>query len=384
MKRFINLISDSKLLTFGLLIFLLLFPFGCSEKKAEPKEVRIGAIIPLTGNFATYGEPVRDGMLFAVEEINNAGGIKGSKIKLIIEDDAGDAKTSVNAFMKLGNIDKIPVVLGPLSSGCSMATAPIAEKNKVVQISTLAGIPGLSDAGDYVFRIYPSSELGARFVAEEAVRRFKPQKVAILYANNPFGQTSRRIYEKTAKESGIEVVTVESFSDGDQDFRTQIIKIKNADPDLLLCSTYWVEGARILVQMVELGLNIPVLGEDGWRGPIAEIIGEKGLKLLYFADISFGSDFKDNEMMQRFIRNFEIKYGKKATTYAATGYDAVYIAKRAIENGGYDPEGIKKALYKMEYVGALGRIKYDNNGDNIGVEFAIFQLNSNNEAVLLK
>lgn len=355
-----------------------------AQTEKEPKEIKIGAIIPITGSFGAYGEPVRDGMLLAAEEINSAGGIKGKKIQLIIEDDAGDPKTSVNAFSKLVNTDRVPLVLGPVTSGCSMATAPIAEKTKKVQISILAGIPDLTNAGDYIFRVYPSSELGARYVAEQAASQFKPKKVAILYANNPFGQTSRRIYEETAKKVGIEVVAVESFSDGDQDFRTQLTKIKKANPDLILCSTYWAEGARILVQMVELGLNIPVLGEDGWRGPIAEIVGENGLKLLYFADIAFGSEFKDNKVMQEFIKGFESKYHKKATTHAAAGYDAVYVAKKAIEEGGYKSELIKDALYKLDYLGALGEIRYNSNGDNVGVRFAIFQLNLNNEAVLIK
>lgn len=373
MKRLLSIVLVMALITITLII-------GCAKK---PKEIKIGAIIPLTGGFATYGEPVRDGMLLAIEEINNAGGIEGGKIKLVIEDDAGDPKTSVNAFTKLATTDRVPVILGPLSSGCSMATAPVAEKNKVVQISTLAGIPALSEAGDYVFRIYPSSEIGARYVAEEAIKRFKPKKVAILYANNPFGQTSRKIYEEESKEFNLEVVAVESFSDGDQDFRTQLTKIKKASPEILLCSTYWVEGARILIQMQELGIDIPVLGEDGWRGAIAEIVGKKGLENLYFADIAFGPEFEDYNIMQRFIDNFESKYHTKASTYAATGYDAVYIAKEAIEEGGYNGEGIKNAVYKIDYMGALGYIKFNENGDDIGVVFALFQLNEENEGILV-
>ena len=367
-----------------IIVVVLGIIFAVIQTKKQPEEIKIGAIVPLSGSSAVYGEAVRDGMLLAVEEINKTGGIKGKKIELILEDDAGNPKNSVNTFQKLANLDKVPLILGPTTSGCSMATAPIAEKAKVVQLSILAGIPELSSAGDYIFRIYPSSELGARYVAEQAARRFKPQKVAILYANDPFGQTSRRIYEQSAKVQGIEVVAAESFSDGDQDFRTQLIKIKRGNPDLLLCSTYWAEGANILKQMVELGINIPVLGEDGWRGPIAEIVGEKGLKLLYFADIAFGSDFKDNLVMQKFIKNFENKYRKKAATHAAAGYDAVYIAKSAIEKGEYNAESIKDALYKLDYVGALGRVKYDSNGDNVGLDFSLFQLNKHNEAILVK
>lgn len=374
MKRLLNIVLTIVLITITLAI-------GCKKK---PGEIKIGAIIPLTGGFATYGEPVRDGMLLAVEEINNAGGIIGGKIKLVIEDDAGDPKTSVNVFTKLATTDKVPVVLGPLSSGCSMATAPVAEKNKVVQISTLAGIPALSQAGDYVFRIYPSTEVGAGFAAQEALKRFMPKKIAILYMNNPYGEAAKKIYEKTAKESGIEILAMESFPDGEKDFRTQLSKIKQSNPDILFCSAYWGEGARILVQMQELGIDIPVVGEDGWRGPIADIVGEKGLSILYFADVAFGPEFKDNQVMQRFIKNFEDKYYKKASTYAATGYDAVYIAEKAIEEGSYSGEGIKNTLYRMDYVGALGHIKFDENGDDIGVKFALFQLNEKNEGILVK
>lgn len=354
-----------------------------TQTKKAPGEIKIGAILPLTGSFATYGEPVRDGMLLAVEEINNTGGIKGSKIKFIIEDDAGDPKTSVNAFIKLATTDKVPVVLGPLSSGCSMATAPVAEKNKVVQISTLAGIPALSEAGDYVFRIYPSTEVGARFAAQEAIKRFKPKKIAIMHMHNPFGEAAKGIYEGVAKRLNIKVVEVVGFPDGENDFRTQLSKIRQSNPDILFCSAYWREGSRILVQMQELGLDIPVVGEDGWRGPIADIVGEKGLKSLYFADIAFGPEFKDSKIMQRFIKNFVSKYHEKASTYAATGYDAVYIAKKVIEEGGYSGEGIKNALYSIDYVGALGHIKFDKKGDDIGVTFALFQLNVKNEGIVV-
>jgi branched-chain amino acid transport system substrate-binding protein len=202
--------------------------------------------------------------------------------------------------------------------------------------------------------------------------------------NNPFGQTAQKIYIDASKETDTEVVDTESFSDGETDFRTQLGKIKEKTPDILFCSAYWGEGSKILVQMQELGLDIPVIGEDGWRGPIASIVGTKALKNLYFADLSFGSEFTDNEIMQTFIKAFENKYQQKASTYSATGYDAVYIAKKAIEEGGYVGKNIKNALYKIDYTGALGHIKFDINGDDIGVQFSFFQLNMNNEAVLIK
>jgi len=352
---------------------------GCTKK--DESDIKVGAIIPLTGPFASYGEPVRDGMMLAVDEINKGGGIYGKKIKLIIEDDAGDPKNAVNAFNKLVSVDKVPIVLGPLSSGSSMATAPIAEKSRVVQLSTLAGIPALTNAGDYVFRIYPSSELGARFAAQKALEIFKPRKIALLCMKNPFGEAAREIYLEAAKESNIQVVSVEEFQDGEKDFGTQLSKIKQKAPDIVFCSAYWQEGASILIKMQELGMKMPVIGEDGWRGALFSLVGENGLNQLYFADILFGKDITDNVAMQNFISSFEKKYAKTASTYSATGYDAINMVKVLI-NDNRSGEEIKNAMYKIDYKGALGNIKFDQNGDDIGLKFGIFKLNNKNESIL--
>lgn len=345
--------------------------------------IAVGVINPTTGPFAAFGDPVRDGILLAVDETNAAGGIGGKKIKLVMEDDGGDPKKSINAFTKLATVSKTPVVIGPLSSGTSMATAPLADQYKVVQISTIAGTIDLTTAGDFVFRIYPSSELGSRFIANEAVTRFKAKRIAILYPNNAFGVASRKFTTEVVKASGTEVVAEETFKDGDRDFRTQLTKIAEARPDLLLCSAYYEEGAQILVQAKELGINVPVLGEDGWFGPIAAIARD-ALPNLYFANVAFGPEYSDNIDMQRFIASFEKRYAHKPNSYAAAGYAAVQVVCHAITAGGANSEGIKAALYQTDLSTAFGRIRYDRNGDNVGVTFGLFQLNSKDEPVLVK
>jgi|SRR3990172_4994608 len=346
-------------------------------------EIAIGAIDPLTGPFAAYGAPVRDGMLLAVDEINAKGGINGQKIKLLLEDDGGDPKVSVNAFTKLATVSKVPVIIGPLSSGASMATAPLADRYRVVQLSTLAGTIDLTNAGEYVFRIYPSSEIGSRYVAKVAIDRFKAKRVAVLYPNNPFGVTSNKFVAEVIKQSGVEVVAVETFKDGDRDFRSQLSKIKQAKPDVILCSAYYEEGAQILVQAKQLGLTVPILGEDGWFGPIAGIAGDT-LKNLYFANVAFGPEFKENQRMQGFIAAFRERFKKIPNSYSAAGYAAVYVVKDALQAGGYDGTKIKDVLYKLDLQTAFGTIKYDHNGDNIGATYDLFQLNEKNEPILVK
>jgi branched-chain amino acid transport system substrate-binding protein len=345
--------------------------------------IRIGVIDPLTGPFAAYGEPVRDGILLAIDEINAKGGINGRKVELLLEDDAGDPKASVNAFTKLATVSKVPVIIGPLSSGASMATAPLANRYHVVQLSTLAGTIDLTHAGDYVFRIYPSSEVGSRYIAKVAINRFKAERVAVFYPNNPFGIASNKFITEIMKQASVNLVAVETFYDGNRDFRTQLTKISHAKPDVILCSAYYEEGAQILVQAKQLGLDVPILGEDGWFGPIAAVAGD-ALKNLYFANVAFGPEYKDNRIMQGFIAAFLKRFKRIPNSYAAAGYAAVYVVKNAIATSGYQGKKIKDALYDIDIDTAFGKIKYDRNGDNIGAKYDLFQLNEKNEPVLVK
>lgn len=349
----------------------------------EPNVVRIGAIDPLTGPFAAYGEPVRDGMLLAVEEINANGGINGQQVELLLEDDGGDPKASVSAFTKLATVSHVPVIIGPLSSSASMATAPLADRYQVVQLSTLAGTIDLTHAGDYVFRVYPSSEIGSRYIARIAVDKFKAKRAAIFYPNNPFGVASKQFVGDVLKDAGVDVVAVETFNDGDRDFRTQLTKISQAKPDVIICSAYYEEGAQILVQAKQLGLDVPILGEDGWFGPIASIAGD-ALANLYFANVAFGPEFKDNQAMQDFIVAFKARFNKSPNSYSAAGYAAVYVVKATIEQGGYDGTKITDALYHLDINTAFGRIRFDSNGDNAGATYDLFQLNSQNQPILVR
>lgn len=349
----------------------------------QANNYKIGAIVPLTGPFAVYGEPVNNGMQLAIEEINSNGGINGRKLELILEDSKSESKSAVNSAIKLINVDKVPIIIGPLSSGNSLAVAPISEKNKVVQLSTLAGIPELSNSGDFIFRIYPSSTIGAQFAVDKAIKMFNPKKIAVLYPSNPFGEVSKRIYSETAKGKNVDVVSIESYLDGDKDFRTQLAKIKKASPDLILCSAYWSDGATILKQMIEMSITIPIVGEDGWHGPLYQLVGNEGMKQLYFADILFGKEFKENQKMQSFIFNYNAKFNSTATTAAAIGYDAVYIVTEAIEKAEYNSIKIKDYFYNHDFKGSLGTITFDKKGDNVGASLGIFQLDSLNNAALI-
>lgn len=358
----------------GLLVIVLGALFTLQNKNSRDTIV-LGAIMPLSGDLATYGKPVREGMEFAISEINENGGVEGKEIKIVFEDDSGEPRKAVDAFNKLVDIDKVPMILGPLTSSASMATAPVAESRRVVQLSTIAGTMKLSDAGDYVFRLFPSDEFQGAYIAEVARDIFQSKRAAIIYVNNAYGQGIKEVVKNKYVSLGGEIIIEESVSEGGTDFNSQIAKIKKAMPDLIFGLLYYNEGAQFLIQSKQQGLNVRILGGDAWFGPIGELAGSSA-DLLVFSSVAFGPDHTHMKRMQDFIRAFRGRYNRDPDSYVATGYDAVYAAKKAIEAGGFiNPNNLKDAMYNVSFDGALGKIKFNKRGDNIGSGFSLFVIN---------
>ncbi len=367
------------LISFLVIVILLVAAVVLWRINQSRTELVLGAIMPLTGDLATYGRPVKEGMETAVAEINSSGGIAGKPVKIVFEDDAGNPTQAVNAFQKLVDYDMVPIVLGPLTSGASLATAPIAESRKVVQLSTIAGTIKLSDAGDYVFRLFPSDEFQGAYIGEAGAETFKSKRAAIVYVKNAYGEGIKGIVRKAYVAKGGTIVGEESVPEGGTDFNAQIAKVRLAKPDLIFGLLYYNEGAQFLVQLKQQRLDVRVLGGDAWFGPIGQIAGDAA-RLLVFSSVAFGPNYADSPKMQSFISGFRAKHGYEPDSYCATGYDAVYAAKYAIDKSGFSSEQIKNSLYHVEFDGALGRVKFNSNGDNVGAKFSLFKI-ENNKAV---
>jgi branched-chain amino acid transport system substrate-binding protein len=332
-------------------------------RKGE-KEIKIGVIIPLTGGSAKYGEDIKRGYDLAVEEINNKGGIKGRKIRLIYEDDEGKPEKAVAAAQKLIQRDKVIAILGPLWSSPTLAVAPIAEKNKVILLTSGASSPKITYAGDYIFRNEISDAYGAVKSAELFYNAgFK--KIAILYINNDFGIGFRDAVQQIYKKLGGLVTVAETFEQDEKDFRTQLLKIEKTNPEAILIVSY-KEAILILKQMKELGIRKQVLGTALFEDPeIIEKAGDMAEGVLYTYYGTFDPKSEDVRVRE-FIQKFKERYGVDPEYYAPIGYDAVKILALAIEKGGFKPEQIKDALYQIkDFPGLSGTTSFDRNGDVI-------------------
>ncbi len=335
--------------------------FGC--KKQEEKEIEVGAILPLTGDAAIYGNEIKKGMDMSLEEINQNGGINGKVIKIIYEDDAGDAKTGVSALTKLIKVDKVPVVIGGAMSSVASAIAPIAQQNGVVLLSPTATAPDLSNIGNYFFRIWPSDNYDGTIMADFATKELRLSRFSILYVNNDYGKGIEEVFKNRVEENGGKILSSEGYEIGATDFKSQLTKIKSHDPEAIYLPGYYKELAGILKQAKELGIKSKILSVNSFYNPNLIKLAGSAAEGAIFTYPVFDAE-SSTPIIKNFVSKFSQKYSKKPDAFAAQGYDALKIVAYAIKHGGFNSEEIQKAMSKINnYIGVSGRMSFDTNGD---------------------
>jgi branched-chain amino acid transport system substrate-binding protein len=338
-----------------------------TQTRKEEKEIKIGAILPLTGDGATYGERVKKGIELAMNEINTQGFI-GKKISIIFEDDKLDPAIGVSVFQKLATVDKVPCVIGPISSGVVLAVAPLANKYRVVVLSPYASNYKISEAGEYIFRNYPSDAVQGVIDAKVAIK-MGFRKAAVLNINSDYGVGLKIVFEKEFTKLGGEIVYSESFNTGETDFRSYLTKIKNSKAEFIFLPGNEKEIGLILIQAKELKLNLPIISTDAFLPePIIKTVGKAAEGVIFTTFY----EYKGKEYTE-FYRKYKKKYGEEPSLLEGLGYDAMWVIAKAIEmvvqsNERITGPKIKEALSKLEINGATGKIVFDKNGDLVGQE----------------
>ncbi len=345
------------LIVVAMVIILTLVP-----PTVEPRDVRIGVILELTGPLAPQGERSKRGMDLALAEINSERRILGRRTTLIVEDTKTDPKEGVAAFRKIVEIHKVPIVTGAIGSSIVMACAPIANEKKVVLFSAGATSPLIRNAGDYVFRNRLSGDVEVRAMADFAVNKLKIEKVAVIYVNTDYGAGNKDVFEKALAEHGGQTLLSEGFNQGESDFRSNIAKIKAVNPEAVYIIAHSIETAHFLKQAVELGLNTRFLSTIGVKSPdLWRIAGDAGNGVIYTVQ---KFDPNASERSKAFTKKYREKYGEEPDLFAALGYDAIYILADVIEERGYNAEAIKNGLYNLSnFHGVTGEISFDQYGD---------------------
>jgi len=332
---------------------------GCQPKS----DIKIGAILPLTGDAAKWGQASKNAIDLAVEGINKSGGISGRKVAVLFEDDRGGVTDATNAMTKLVKVDKVPLVLGTLFSSATLAIAPIANENKVVLLSPASSAPKITQAGDFIFRNCASDVYEGGIMAGFVHDTLKYRKVGVAYINNDYGLGLKTEFETAFKAKGGEIVASEAFDQGATDFRSLLLKIKAAAPDAIYLPGYPPEMGRLLRQAKELGINKQFLSVVIFEDPrVLELAGGAAEGVIYSCQIFDPTSGEAN--VRKFVTAYKTKYGSDPDIYAGLSYDAMNIAALAIKNGGTTGGGIRDALYKIrDFPGVTGVTTFDQNGD---------------------
>ncbi|MCB9798782.1 ABC transporter substrate-binding protein [Candidatus Nomurabacteria bacterium] len=346
-----------------LLAFAVCFS-GC-DKPAVPEtseSIRIGFIGPITGPAAKYGAD--KAALLALEEINAAGGVNGQKLEFIMEDGRCEAKDALDAINKLINVDNVQVVLGGHCSPETVAIAPVAEQNQVLLLASLSSNPDIRTMGDYVFRTTAESVARVPNTTQEMRETYNIEKLAILSEETSYARPIADGIAKGFEARGGSVVAFESILPEDKDFRSQLLKVKQENPDAIYISTQAPDKAiLILQQMQELGMEMQIFGNESVGSiPLIEELGESANGILFDSALY---DKTQPEVAQ-FIEKYQSRYGSEPPygLLTAESYDAVYIIAQAIDEVGTDPEKVRDYLYSVkEYHGASGTFGFDENGD---------------------
>lgn len=335
-----------------------------SNAKASGDSITIGTVTTNSGTAAAYGEAEGKGFELAVSEINAKGGINGKKVKLESMDDKGDATEASNAFNKLSGDNNVLAVAGPTISATTAAVAPLADQAKLATIAPAATSDSI-ETGNYLFRTcFKDSyqgEMAARFAAEN----LKVKKVAVLYGTgDPYSSGVGEAFAKAAEKLGLEVVDKESSSSADDtEYSAQLQKIQASGAELLYAPYYYsVAGPYIIPQARSVGFEGYVMGPDGYDG--LKLTGDKSQYNKTYYTTHYSADDNTNTKVQDFIKSYKEKNNAEPNTFAALGYDTIYMLKQAIEKAGKNAtrEDVRNAVTGMNFDGVTGKFTMDKSG----------------------
>lgn len=365
---------------------LLIFTFvlsacgGTGTNAPAGDTIKIGWIGSLTGDQAVWGTCESNTVKVLVEEVNANGGILGKQVEGIYYDTKGDAAEAVNAVKRLITQDKVVAIIGPNASGQAISISAVLEQYKVPDIATVATNPKVTVGEDgkvkpYNFRVCFIDPYQGAVAAGYAYDRLGLKNAAILYdVASDYSQGFTEFFEKTFTEKGGKIVAKEGFKEGDVDFRPQLSKIKEANPDVILMPYYYKEVALSANQARELGIDATLIGGDGWP---SEQLMEMAADAIEGSYIVNHLDFNDPEV-KPLQDAYKAKYNLPMELNGYMAHDAFKLLEAAIKDANSsDPVKITESLTKVTVEGVTGTIKISEEDHNpSGKQAAIVKIES--------
>ena len=336
---------------------------GGAVSSGAKNAAKIGFTAALTGGAAAYGKSEEEGVRLAVEEINKKGDFP---IDLLVEDTKAVPADSMNATKKLIQ-EKVSLIIGPMTSNEAKAAGPIIQNAKVPSLEISVTAENITDIGDCIFRNSVPESKNIPQTVKKTHKLLGYKTAAILYAHdNEQHVTAQKYFQKTMEEEGVQVIDVETFGSKDSEYSAQLTSIQHKNPDVIVVCSYYQEGSRILKKMREMGMNQPVLGDNGFVSPELGKMAGAAADNVYVSSM-WSADRKD-EKVQKFVENYTKAYGRAPDQFAASAYEGVYMAMDAMKRAGTttDHKKIRDALAQMkDFKGVCGTFSFDEKRDPV-------------------
>lgn len=337
-----------------------------ANKQEASETIKLGNSAPLTGPLSIYGQTTNNGIKLALEEVNANGGILGKKVDWVEYDDKGEITDAVTNYNKLME-DKVDAIFGGVPSKPALAIAESSVNDGVLYITPTATQANITEGKPNVFRTCFTDPFQGEVLANFSKEKLNAKKVAILRnQSSDFSMGVADVFEKKAKELGMEVVADESYGDSDTDFKAQLTNVRGQNPDVLFIPDYYEKVALIAPQVKEAGIEATLVGADGWD-TVLSVMDKSSFSSLDNSYFSNQFTLEDpSEEVQTFLKNYKEKFGENPSTFAAEGYDTVYLYKQAVEAAGTTEWAkVIEALKKVEFKGVTGSFTYDENNNPI-------------------
>lgn len=336
-----------------------------------PAEIEIGVVTSLTGGEAKFGEAQMRGYEIALEEINAAGGIMGSKLKLVVEDDASKPENAISAVEKLITQKKLPLILGAYSSAATLPAAQTATRYQVPFLVPTAAADNITGFGSqYVFRINSPSSEYARTAIGFLKEFVQPKTIAIVYENTNFGTSTGKAAKEQSEAAGWTIVADEAYAKGAPDFKPLLNKLKSANPDVVFFVSYLLDATLLMRQAREIDFNPKVYIGAGAGFSAPEFISDSGAGKD--AEYTFSATLWTPDVTWKgsaeFAAAFQQKHGVVPAYHSAETHAALYLVKDVLERAqSLDPAKLRDTLAATNLdsnATVFGPVKFDEKGQN--------------------
>jgi len=343
------------------------------------EDVKLGALFSVTGPPSFLGEPERNTAQMMVEKINKAGGVKGKKLELIVYDTQGDPTKANQAADRLIKEDKVVAIMGPSTTGETMAVIPLVEKAKIPLISCAAGIKITEPVKKWVFKTAQNDSLAVEKIFKH-LKEKGVNKIAVLTVSDGFGASGREQLKLHAPKYGIEIVSDDTFGPKDTDMTPQLTKLRGSPAQAIICWGTNPGPAVVARNVKQLNLNIPLYMSHGvsskkfieLAGPAAEGIILPSGKVLV-ADLLPQKDPQKKHLLS-FISEYKARYKTEGDHFGGHAWDAVMLIKNAMEKAGFTPVAIRDGLEQTKNFSGIGGVFSFSPEDHAGLTAEAFVL----------